>query len=213
MNFFPHLHSFFSYIGYLKNLSYPGLFFVIIASGHIIPIPEPATLIILGYLSGLGRHNIFGLIAVSMLAIMFFDFVLYFLSLEGSRLAEYLTKKVKIHILDKYTNASDGDLLSLMVVSHFVPGWRMANPIIAGITDIPFKKFALFTFISALIYAPVYIGIGYFFRSRILHIVHIFESFSQIALPIVLILSVIVLYIYLTLVKNKKVYNSSTGSL
>ena len=83
MNFFPHLYSFFGYIGYLKNLSYPELFLAIIASGHLIPIPEQVTLIILGYLSGVGRHPFLGLIIVSVLAVMFFDLVIYFISKIG----------------------------------------------------------------------------------------------------------------------------------
>ena len=210
---FPHLHSFFGYIGYLKNLSYPQLYLIVIASGHLIPIPEPVTLIILGYLAGVGRHNIFGLIAVSALAVMTFDLVIYFIGKSGSRLARYLETKIKTHILEKYKDASNFDLAILFIISHFVPGWRIANPVIAGVTDISFKKFFLLTFVSAIVYTPAYLLIGYFFRSKILLLINVFQSAQKMTVPIVLLIMLLLFLVYLSFEKKKKVYNSSIDSL
>lgn len=208
MNFFPHIYSFFGFIGYLKNLSYPELYLIIISSGHFIPVPEPVTLIILGYLAGVGRSNIFGLFVVGVLAVMSFDLIVYIIGRSGSRLAHYLTKKVHTNILDKYTNASDFDLLILFTVSHFVPGGRIVNPIVAGITDIKFKKFLSLTLISAVLYTPVYLLVGYFFRTKIFLLARIFGAAHQMMVPIILLIIVLTAIVFVSLEKTKKVYNT-----
>jgi len=208
MSFYPHIYSFFGFIGYLKNLSYSEIYLIIISSGHFIPIPEPVTLIILGYLSGVGRYNIFGIFVVGVLAVMTFDLIVYLIGRSGSKLANYFTKKVRTHILDKYTNASDFDLLILFIISHFVPGGRIVNPIVAGITDIKFKKFFFLTLISAFLYTPVYILVGYFFRSKVLLLAKVFGAAHHMMVPIILIIIILFIIVYVSLEKYKKVYNT-----
>lgn len=192
----------------MKNLSYPELYLIIISSGHFIPIPEPVTLIILGYLAGVGRSSFFGLFIVGVLAVMTFDLIVYFIGLGGSRLAMYLESKVKSHILERYRDASDFDLGLLFTISHFVPGWRMANPIIAGITDIKFKKFFILTLISSVLYTPVYLLVGYFFRSKVLLLVGILQRAHQMTVPIILLLMILAVIVYVSLEKTKKMYNT-----
>lgn len=208
MNLFPHIYSFFGFIGYLKNLSYPEIYLIIISSGHLIPVPEPVTLLILGYLAGVGRSSLIGLLIVTFLAVITFDLIIYFIGKSGSRLADKLTKKIHTHILDRYKDASNLELSSLFILSHFIPGWRIANPIIAGITDIDLKKFFTFTLISSFFYTPVYLLLGYFLRSKIFSILKVFQKMHGLLGPIIILILLVGAVVYLALEKRKKVYNT-----
>jgi len=207
MHHFPHIFGAMGYVTYLSHISYLGIFLAILSSGHLIPIPEGVTLIVLGYLSKTGARDIYGVLSVAVFSVMFFDMFLYVVSLGGSRLAKQLEKKVKVHILERYADATDNKLLFLILTSHFVPGWRFANPIIAGVAKIPWRKFLLFTFLSSLVYAPVYVGIGYIFHYRIQFLLRFLSTFNKTIIPVVVILALIGLLIYLVLERRKSVYN------
>ncbi|MDB5254110.1 MAG: rane-associated protein SNARE-like [Parcubacteria group bacterium] len=206
MHHFPHLVGWEGYVSYFSHLSYIEIFVALIASGHLIPIPESVTLIFLGYLLAIGKGSILGYLLVSIFSVAFFDIVLYMLSFEGSKLAETLSKRVKIHLFDRYKNISDPKLFGLIVLSHFVPGWRFANPIIAGIGNISWKKFLPATLLSAVIYAPFYMGIGYVFHDWIFPILKGLRWLRHLALPagIIILVAIIVGYIAL---QRRKVYN------
>jgi membrane protein DedA with SNARE-associated domain len=206
MHYFPHLPGWEAYISYFSDLSYIEIFAALIASGHLIPIPESVTLIFLGYLLAIGKGSVIGYLLVSIFSVAFFDIVLYMLSFEGSKLAEALSKKVKIHLFDRYKNISDHKLFGLIILSHFVPGWRFANPIIAGIGNIPWKKFIPATVLSAVIYAPVYMGIGYVFHDRIFPILRGLRWLRHLAVPTGIALVVAIILVYIAL-QRRKVYN------
>ena len=208
MNTFSHVHGFAGYISIFAHLSYPSIFLALIASGHVIPIPEGATLILLGYLAGIGARSLFGLYAIGAFSVLFFDMLMYTISRSGSKLAEKLLKKVKTHILERYHDASNAKTLSLVVISHFVPGWRFANPIIAGVAKVEWHKFLFFTLISSLIYAPLYISIGYFFHTRVFYVLSIFQSLNRNFLPFSFIgMGVGILVYVVILERRKRVYN------
>jgi membrane protein DedA with SNARE-associated domain len=201
-----YLQNLFGYTMYVADLSYPNIFLALLASGHVIPIPEGITLILLGYGAALGKGDVFGFIVVGIIAVAFFDILLFSISLGGSHLARRLIKKVDVHLLERYRGASGRRVCTMVILSHFVPGWRFANPIIAGIAKIEWKRFTLYTLVSACLYAPLYIGFGFFFRSRIFDLLYVLRSAHEFLVPLLLSL---VLVIFLTLVfeNRKSVYN------
>ncbi|MBX4189665.1 DedA family protein [Candidatus Parcubacteria bacterium] len=176
------IHSVAGLVEYLGNLSYGNIFFIIIASGHLLPIPESATLILLGYISAFGKLNIWSVLAVAVLATIAIDLVVYAICLGGSELATRLSKRIKIELLDKYRNAEEKHLFGLVFASHFIPGWRFANPVIAGVTQMPWKKFTLYSLISSLVYAPLYTSLGFFFHGRVLPVVVFLQSLQHVIL-------------------------------
>ena len=152
-------------------------------------------------------RSITSIILIGSFSVAIFDVVLYFISMNGSKFAKSLEKKVKTTILERYAGASDEKLLSLVVASHFVPGWRFVNPIVAGVARINQKKFLLFTILSSLVYAPFYIGVGYIFHYKILFLMRFLGSFNKKIIPIIIVVSLIGFLIYLVLERRKSVYN------
>ena len=97
-----------------------------------------------------------------MLAMVIYDVVLFSFAYFGSKLVTKISTTAKSTWIDRYSGAGDSKMLFLTTVSHFVPGWRMVNPVIAAGIKIPPKKFVMYTLISAILYPPVYILIGFF---------------------------------------------------
>ncbi|MDE2026645.1 MAG: hypothetical protein KGJ07_09235, partial [Patescibacteria group bacterium] len=110
--------------------------------------------------------------------------------------------------IEKYRNAEERRLFFLVLFSHFVPGWRFANPIIAGITDMPWKKFGLYTIISAIIYAPLFIFAGFIYHKDILPLVATVTSFDNMIFFVLIMVALILLGVFF---ENNKGYNSSTS--
>jgi membrane protein DedA with SNARE-associated domain len=191
-----HLHSLSAIEHYLSTISYAKAFLVIIASGHVIPIPESVTLILLGYVAAQSTLNLGAIMGVSVLATIVIDLFVYIICLGGSELATYFSKKIKTELLNRYTNAEEKHLFGLIFASHFVPGWRFANPVIAGVTQMPWKKFTLYSAISSLIYGPLYIFIGFYFHDKVLYLVGTIESLHKLILGILVVAVATIVVVY-----------------
>jgi membrane protein DedA with SNARE-associated domain len=176
-----HFQSIIIYIEHF-GLTYRGIFLAIIASGHIIPVPESVMLILLGYLAALGKLSIWKIITAAIFTTTIVDIVIYFLMLGGSELVIKFSKKLNTSLVERYRNAEERHLFGLVFASHFVPGWRFANPFIAGMTQMPWKKFTLYTIVSSIIYAPLFISIGFFFHSKIVPLIMAIESIRHLLL-------------------------------
>jgi len=131
---------------------------------------------------------------------------MYAISLSGSKLALYFEKKINIDWIEKYRTKEEKRLFFLVLASHFVPGWRFANPIIAGVTRMPWRKFILYTFVSSLIYAPFFILSGFFFHKDILPLISTVESIRHLLFYLLIIMTLILIGMFLE--KNKKGYNN-----
>jgi undecaprenyl-diphosphatase len=145
---------------HLSNLSYPGIFLLILSSGHPLPIPEAVIFIGLGILAGHSGHLAEYMLTASV-AMIFYDIMLFSLAYAGSTLVERFHKRIKTKWVEHYIEANNGKMLFLVFVSHFVPVWRMVNPVIAGGIKLPPKKFFLYTLVSACIYPTLYILVGF----------------------------------------------------
>jgi membrane protein DedA with SNARE-associated domain len=181
------MHNLPLYIDHLAHLSPWGIFVAVIASGHVVPIPEAVTLVILGYLSALGRVSFIYVVLLSASAAAVIDLIFYAIAYGGTELAQKLMGKVNKKFIEHYRGAGDMKLFLLVLASHFVPGWRFANPLIAGVLELPPRKFVFYTLLTVLIYTPMYVGIGYIFSDRIQSVIHFISTFGRTALIIFIV--------------------------
>jgi len=162
-----HFTSIIHHLSALSHLSYTEIFFALLVSGHAVPIPESLTLVMLGYLSSLGDFVVWKIFIIGILSTYVFDLMLFVVARGGGELAERLIKKVRSSRLHRWMDKEEKHLFLITFASHFVPGWRFANPIIAGVTEMPWKKFFMYSLVGCVVYAPLFIIIGYFFIGRI----------------------------------------------
>lgn len=152
---------------YIEHLSLIGMFFIVGWSGYLIPVPEEVVLILFGYVCALRGADPLVFIAICFIAVLVGDSSMYFLSLRGSRLARFLKRKVSKKRFAWFEGLESAHAGFFIFFSRFIVGMRFLNPIISGFLRVPYKTFILFNGLSALIYVPFLVFIGYFFQSKI----------------------------------------------
>ncbi|WP_339235005.1 DedA family protein [Paenibacillus sp. FSL R5-0517] len=60
-----------------------------------------------------------------------------------------------------------------MFIGMFIPVVRYVMPLLIGMSEIHFKKFALFTYTSALLWTMTYFAIGIYFKAPILSLMQV----------------------------------------
>lgn len=176
-------------IQYFEGISYLGIFLVVILSGYIIPVPEDIIMLIIGYIAAIHAVNLSIAIVVSVLAIIFADFALYYLSFHGFKLAVSFEKRIKANIVNWYIGHMKERTFLVMFVSRFIPGLRVVSPLVAGMIKISQPRFIFNSICSACIYVPLMILIGFFFHSKITPLISAVES-TKHALFIILVVGI-----------------------
>ena len=201
--------QFLQHISYLENLSYLGIFFVVMAAGHVIPIPESVTLILIGYVSVYRNVHLGLVLLFAFLGTIGIDVFMYTISRKGSAFATRLARKIDQKHFDKYVNAQEKHLFWLVFFSHFIPGWRFANPVILGITKMPWKKFLSYSVIASCIHTPFYIFLGFFLHKDVVPVIKTVESGGKMLFYAILII-IFAGLVHVVLEKRKNVYNRTT---
>ena len=149
-------------VNYLDSLSYLGIFFVFIIP--FLPIPEEVLLLGIGYLVDIGDLNIYAAIAVSIGGIMAADNMWYWLGRSHSRIAAKVINKIGEERTAVYERMLKKHTGKYVFLSRFIPGARAIGPSLAGSMKLKHKHFWLFNVMSAFLYAPIFIFLGYFFN-------------------------------------------------
>ena len=159
-------------INQLGALSYGGIWVVSFLSNIVIPIPEEIVLLALGYLSGTGVINGYIVIPIIISALLLNDLILYLLSKHGSKLTSFLYTKFFAKRLEKKGNfVSNISTKKIVFFSRFLMQLRFLGPFLAGTRNFPKKDFVRYNFFALLIYVPLYVGLGWYFHSRVLLII------------------------------------------
>ena len=161
-----------SVINQLGALSYGGIWFVSFLSNIVIPIPEEIVLLALGYLSGTGAINGYVIIPIVISALLLNDFVLFLLSKHGSRFTNFLYKRFFAKRLEKNGNFFNNiSTNKIIFFSRFLMQLRFLGPFLAGTRGARKKDFLKYNLLALLVYVPLYVGLGWYFHSRVLLII------------------------------------------
>lgn len=156
-----------SVIPLFEGASYLGIFILIIVSGYILPVPEELFLIIVGYLVYAGVFPLVPVLVVALLATFVHDQILFYLGkTENERAKWFLERFSQVTMLNHEELVRD-HLYRIVFYSRFIPFVRLAGPLLAGSEKVPWKKFALVDAAAVLLYAPLSIGIGYYFHGAL----------------------------------------------
>ena len=91
-----------------------------------------------------------------------------------------------------------------LLIGYFIPGVRHFTGLIAGMTELKFKEFALFAYCGAILWVSTFLSIGYFFGSYCLAFCETLEIGLDDVLTLLLILAITFLIYFLY--KIKKIY-------
>lgn len=188
IDFFSILSSFFGEYGYIA------VFVVLIACGLGVPIPEDITLIAGGVLAGLGKADVFTMIAVGLSGVLLGDGIMFAAGrIFGHRIlklptvARVIKPKRYAEIQDKFDRYGNW----VLFIARFLPGLRMPIYVFAGISrKISYLRFCFMDGLAACLSVPIWIILGAYGAKNIDWLftkVHQFQSIMKIITVIFLL--------------------------
>lgn len=142
-----------------------GLFTIIFAEESGVPLPIPGDIFI-ATASALPKANYLLIVAIVTIATLIGSTVLFTISKKiGNKLLIKYGKYIKVtpqkvKRIEKWFEKYGGFAI---VIGRLIPGLRIVTPVVAGLFDISYKTFWIYTAIAAFIWANIYFIIGRFF--------------------------------------------------
>lgn len=167
-----------------------------------VPAPGETVLIAAAFYAGLGHLNIFIVMLVGFIGAVMGDNIGFAIGEYGGHpLAERFGKYVfltpaRIHKAELFFNRHGGKVVA---VARFVEGFRQANGIIAGLSDMRWPKFVTFNALGAALWVGFWSMVGYYSGNHI-------DVFLRYQLYVTIAVFIgIVIFIAIRLLKRRKV--------
>ena len=169
-------------LSFLDNFSYIGIFLLVAMSGHMLPVPQDISLISVGYLVALDYISFWPTLIVGTIAPVASDLFLYYLSTVGSRFAPKPEKYAHTWLFKFATHHMHNKTILTVMLMRFVTGFRFMSPVVGAYMGVPVKKYLIANSISAVVFGPLFILLGYAFHEKITLVINILKSFEHIGL-------------------------------
>lgn len=183
-----------------EHWPYLGVYFVLLATGFGLPIPEDVPLLTGGYLCHLGRAGIPWMILASMVGVLSGDTVLFLMGRRfGHHIVEhrFIRRLVKPGRLLMAEELFAGHGVKILFAGRFLPGLRPMIFMAAGILRVRFSTFILVNGFAASISVPTLVLLGKFFGSNLDAIKRDVRTASSIIAMTIAVVGLIALGIYL----------------
>lgn len=160
-------------LAFIEKFSYLGLFLLLLAEEGGIPLPIPGDIFI-ATVAALPKTNYLMLVVIVVGATLCGSTILFTLARYfGHKLLTKFGKYIKltpsrVKRVEKWFEKHGGKAI---VIGRLIPGLRIVTPAVAGIFEVSYKTFWLYTAIAAFIWANLYFVIGRFF-GEILQIIN-----------------------------------------
>lgn len=154
-------------INSLGGLSYFGVLVLAFLSNMFIPVPEELILVVMGYLSGNGLFMYPLVMGIFILGLMISDYMLYSLTLRGSKLVRGFVKRLQKKGLLKNEGYSRRHIKKIIFFSRFLVYLRFIGPVMSGYLKIDRKTFLTHNFLALVIYVNIFLGLGHHFHKQI----------------------------------------------
>lgn len=150
--------------------SYIGLTLAAVIANLFPGVPEEAFLLGLGIVAGASTANFITTSLFLIMGFLLIDSFVYYLARHGNKVLQTVVTKFigndfleKKDFLKKHIN-------KIIFGSRFILQLRIIGPCLAGFLKHPYQKFILVDLLALLIYVPMMLGIGYYFKDKIINI-------------------------------------------
>ncbi len=198
-------------VDHLQNqslgLGYAAVFGLLLAAGFGFPLPEDVPLIAGGVLawlaSPLEEATLAGMLAdggfqamvvVGMAGILVGDSIIYFAGRGiGRRVAEVwpFRKMITPEKLERVERLLRQRGKVVVMVARFLPGLRAPTYFTVGHSRVPYWEFLLFDGLAALVSAPLWVALGFWFGNDIENAAREGSRLGQVVLGAVLVFLVV----------------------
>lgn len=195
----------------MNNFGYLGVFLLIAIENVFPPIPSEVILLFGGFMTTFSDMNIVGVIIASTLGSILGAIVLYYIGkiLNKERLKKIITSKpgkilrLKPEDIDKADNWFDTKGNKTVFFCRFVPIIRSLISIPAGMSEMPMKKFLIYTTAGSLIWNAALTIAGSIVGENWTSIVDIMDQYSHIILVLLIIIFIVAIIVFYK--KRKKI--------
>ena len=195
----------------MNNFGYLGVFLLIAIENVFPPIPSEVILLFGGFMTTFSDMNIVGVIIASTLGSILGAIVLYYVGkiLNKERLKKIITSKpgkilrLKPEDIDKADNWFDTKGNKTVFFCRFVPIIRSLISIPAGMSEMPMKKFLIYTTAGSLIWNAALTIVGSIVGENWTSIVDIMDQYSHIILVLLIIIFIVAVAVFYK--KRKKI--------
>ena len=173
----------------MDKVGYLGVFVFMALESACIPIPSEAILPFGGYLSYIGRLSIIPTILIGTLGGTFGSILAYYLGKIGGR--PLVEKYASTLHLSKSSLEKSDEYFSkygekIVFYSRLLPIVRTFISLPAGISNMNFKKFTLYTFFGSLIWS-ILLGYAGYYMGQNWVIIRSWFHYADIAMVIVIV--------------------------
>lgn len=192
-------------IDLMEKFGYLGVFLLIAVENIFPPIPSEVILTFGGFMTTYTSLNVVLVIVFATLGSVVGAIVLYYIGkiLNKDRLIKIVNGKIgkvlrlKAGDIEKADNWFDTKGQLTVFFCRFVPIVRSLISIPAGMSEMPMKKFLLYTTLGSAIWNTVLVVLGSIMGDNWDSIVSFMEEYSHIALILLVILFIVaVIYFY-----------------
>jgi membrane protein DedA with SNARE-associated domain len=180
---------------WLAQFGYPALFWLLLLGIVGLPVPDETLLTFCGYLIYSGRLHPAWTYAAALCGSSCGITISYVLGARWgnvviARFGKYVyATPQRVERTQRLFNRF-GPLL--LTTGYFIPGLRHFTAIVAGISRVPYLKFALFAYAGAAMWVALFLWLGYFFGERWQHTSDVFHHYLVITLVSLAILAAII---------------------
>ncbi|MDI6877968.1 MAG: VTT domain-containing protein [Desulfitobacteriaceae bacterium] len=185
------------FVHYITQYGYIGLFITLGISIMGLPVPDEFLMAFVGFLSFSGKLNPVMAIVAAAAGSMTGITATYFLGhLFGEKVIALLHKHAGNQRMDKVLHWYQRHGAKLLTVGYFIPGVRHLSGYVAGISGLPYRSFALFAYLGAVLWTTLFISLGHLLGSRWQAILPMFHRYSLVIgiAAVVLFLAFYLLY-------------------
>ena len=198
----------------MNNFGYIGVFLLIAIENVFPPIPSEVILLFGGFMTTFTNMNIIGVIIASTLGSLLGAIILYYIGkiLNKERLKKIITSKpgkllrLTTEDIDKADKWFDTKGNKTVFFCRFIPVIRSLISIPAGMSEMPMKKFLIYTTAGSLIWNSALTIAGSIVGENWTDILEIMDQYSHIIVILLAILFVIAIIIFYT--KRRKKTNA-----
>ena len=188
----------------MNNFGYLGVFLLIAIENVFPPIPSEVILLFGGFMTTFSDMNIVGVIISSTLGSVLGAIILYYIGkiLNKERLKKIITSKpgkilrLKPEDIDKADEWFDTKGNKTVFFCRFVPIIRSLISIPAGMSEMPMKKFLIYTAAGSLIWNAALTIAGSIVGENWTSILDIMDKYSHIILVLLIIIFVVAVVLF-----------------
>lgn len=188
----------------MNNFGYLGVFLLIAIENVFPPIPSEVILLFGGFMTTFSDMNIVGVIISSTLGSVLGAIILYYIGkiLNKERLKKIITSKpgkilrLKPEDIDKADEWFDTKGNKTVFFCRFVPIIRSLISIPAGMSEMPMKKFLIYTAAGSLIWNAALTIAGSIVGENWTSILDIMDKYSHIILVLLIIVFVVAVVLF-----------------